>query len=307
MSFRRGQLEYFVAVAEEGQMTRAARRLHIAQPALSQAIGQLEGELGVKLLERHPRGVTLTAAGRTFYEKARLAVAASDQAVHTARSLARAQQGTIEFGFVGAAPGLDSPEQLQAFSRAYPDIDIRYTELPFPGSDTAMWLGGVDVAVCHAPPAHPEVWSHVLRHEPRVLLVPRRHRLAQRKELLVQDVLEETFIHLHPSVDSGWAGFWSLDDHRGRPPANVTSDRACNPQEVLAALAVRDGVTSVPASVAAVVVGAVTELAAVPVRDAAPTRIALVGHRRERNPLVSSLAAFAGVSAVEDGPGPQTR
>jgi DNA-binding transcriptional LysR family regulator len=298
VSFRRGQLEYFVAVAEEGQMTRAARRLHIAQPALSQAIGQLEGELGIKLLERHPRGVTLTAAGRTFYEKARLAVEASDEAVHTARSLARAQQGTIEFGFVGSPPGLDSPHQLEAFSRAYPDIDIRYTELPFPTPDTAMWLGDVDVAACHAPPRHPEVWSHALRSEPRVLLTPRRHPLAERAELLVADVLDETFIHLHPSVDERWAGFWSLDDHRGGPAARVTSDRAGNPQEVLAALAVRDAVTTVPASVAAVVSSVVSELAAVPIRDAAPAQIVLVGHRRERNPLVASLASFAGAAVM---------
>ena len=75
MAFNRDHLRYFVAVADEGQITQAARRLFMAQPALSQAISQLETELGLKLLDRHARGVTLTDAGETFLEKARAAVA----------------------------------------------------------------------------------------------------------------------------------------------------------------------------------------------------------------------------------------
>ena len=67
MSFRRGQLRYFVTVADEGQITRAARKLHLAQPSLSQAITQLEAEVGFKLLQRHTHGVTLTPAGQKFY------------------------------------------------------------------------------------------------------------------------------------------------------------------------------------------------------------------------------------------------
>jgi DNA-binding transcriptional LysR family regulator len=66
MSFKRGHLLYYVTVAEAGQITRAARRLHVAQPALSRAITQLESDLGFKLLERHARGVTLTPAGEAF-------------------------------------------------------------------------------------------------------------------------------------------------------------------------------------------------------------------------------------------------
>lgn len=295
MSFKRGQLEYFVAVAQEGQMTRAAKRLHIAQPALSQAISQLEAELGIKLLDRHPRGVTLTQAGRAFYEKACVAVQASEDAAHTARALARAQQGTIEFGFVGSPPGLDSPAQLEAFAAAYPEIDIRYTELPFPSSPTAAWMADVDVAVCHLPPPDPMLWCSVLRREPRVILASRRHPLAQRAELDLQDVLDETFICLHPTVDAGWASFWSLDDHRGGPPARVTGDRAAKPQEVLAALTVRDAITAVPASVAAVVSNILGEITAIPLREAAPAQIAMVGHLDGRNPLVSSLMGFAGV------------
>src|SRR5438309_10983788 len=104
MSFKRGQLLYFVTVADEGQITRAAAKLHIAQPALSHAIMQLESELGLPLLERHARGVTLTPAGETFLPKARLALAAAMDAAQTAQSLAHAAKAAIEVGFIGSPP-----------------------------------------------------------------------------------------------------------------------------------------------------------------------------------------------------------
>jgi DNA-binding transcriptional LysR family regulator len=84
--FSQVQLRYFVTVAEEGQITRAARRLHIAQPALSQALAQLEAELDIVLFERHPRGVTLTPAGEAFLVKARAALAAEAETVQVALS-----------------------------------------------------------------------------------------------------------------------------------------------------------------------------------------------------------------------------
>src|SRR6266571_8981421 len=83
MPLRLAQLRYLVTAAEEGQMTRAARKLHLAQPALSQAIAQLESELGVELLHRNPRGVTPTEAGEAFLAKARTALAATEDAALT--------------------------------------------------------------------------------------------------------------------------------------------------------------------------------------------------------------------------------
>src|SRR5580693_9096816 len=174
MNFKRGHLLYFVTVADEGQITRAARKLNLAQPALSQAIAQLEADLGFKLLERHARGVTLTRAGEAFLVNARAAVSAWSDAAATAQSMARVRHGTIEFGFVGVPPGLDSPELLETFGLANPGIDVCYRELPFPSTVTSAWLGDVDVVVCHRPPVDPRVWVHVVRSEPRVVLAPQR-------------------------------------------------------------------------------------------------------------------------------------
>ncbi len=291
--FKRGQLHYFVTVAEEGQITLAAAKLHMAQPALSQAIGQLETDLGFRLFERHARGVTLTSAGEKFYEKAQRAVLAATEAIQTARSLERAESGTIEFGFVGSPPGLDSPGPLEAFARAHPRIDICYRELPFPSMPTTSWMVEVDLAVSAQPPADPNIWSHVLRREPRVVLTSSRHALARRDMLTVAEVIDEAFIGLHPSIEPAWAGFWSLDDHRGGPPRRVTADRAGNPQEVLASLAVRRAITTVPASVAALTTKVLPGLAAIPLRDAELAVIMLLGHEDRRNRLVQTFVAFA--------------
>jgi DNA-binding transcriptional LysR family regulator len=305
MSFRRGHLEYFVAVAEEGQVTSAARRLGVAQPAVSQAMAQLESETGLQLLERHARGVRLTPAGESFYAKARLAVAATGDAISTARSLARAQQGTIEFGFVGAPPSIEGRIEMEGFAMAYPEIEVRYRDLPFPTRSTSAWLGEVDVAASHLPPPDDGIWSKVIRREPRVVLIPGEHPLAARKQLDVADVLDETYVGFDPSVDPEWAGFWCLSDHRGRPPDRVTGDQAGNPQEVLAALGTTTAITVVPLAAARVLSNVLDGISAIPLRDAAPARIALVGHRDHRNPLVAALLAYADVlaAAARDGAG----
>jgi DNA-binding transcriptional LysR family regulator len=292
VSFRRGHLRYFVTVADEGQITRAAAKLHMAQPALSLAVAQLESELGVKLLHRHARGVTLTPAGRVLYEKASLAVAAQADAAETAQAMARTQSGSIEFGFLGAPPGLDSPASLAAFGEEHPAIQIRYRDLPFPSTPTSSWLSEVDVAVCHKPPEDPNVWQELLRHEPRVVLAPRSHPLAERERVAVGEVLGQTFIGFHPSIDPAWAGYWSLDDCRGGPPPRVTVDRATNPQEVLASLAARDAITTAPASVAGVIVSVLPSIVSIPLSGAAPATITLVGHKGHRNPLVATIVSF---------------
>src|SRR6202035_3635574 len=151
MRFKRGQLRYFVTVAEEGQITRAAARLHIAQPALSQAIAHLESELGVALLERHARGVTLTSAGEAVLPKARAAVASEREVEIAAESLTRSARGIIEMGFIGPPPTMNSPLLFDAFARARPEAQVCFHDLRFPCGTTTAWLEEVDAAFCHPP------------------------------------------------------------------------------------------------------------------------------------------------------------
>jgi DNA-binding transcriptional LysR family regulator len=293
VSFKRGQLLYFVTVAEEGQITRAAAKLHLAQPALSQAITQLESELGIKLLERHPRGVTLTPAGEVFVEKARLAIAAEREALEMGKSLAHGDVGTIEVGFVGSPPMLHAPELFGEFTDAHPDAQLSFRELTLPRQPTTLWLEGVDVAFCHPPPPGLGVEVQPFRLEPRLIVAPRSHRVAQLSEVAVADVLDETFLRLHRSVDPAWAGFWSLDDHRGEQPPNRTGDSPLTSTELLACLAASEAVTTIPACHATTILNILPDVVAIPVSDADPAELALLWPADNQNPLVTSLVGFA--------------
>ncbi len=293
MAFKRSRLGYFVAVAEEGQITLAAAKLHLAQPALSQAIAQLEAEVGFQLFERHARGVTLTPAGEVFLEKARLAVTADVEVARVAQALARGAHSTITFGYLGVPPGLTNPDLIEAATAAHPDLELSLHELPFPSTPTASWLEQVDVAIASRPAADPHVWSLPLRAEPRVVLAPQSHRLASRSELTVAEVLDETFLGFDPTVDEMWAGFWSLDDYRGGPPPHLTAERSVNAQERFAMMAAGRGITTAPSFHAAIVSNALPGIVAIPLRDADPAILSLVGREDRRNPSVEALRAVA--------------
>jgi DNA-binding transcriptional LysR family regulator len=307
MAFRRGQLHYFVTVADEGQMTRAAHKLHIAQPALSQAIAQLEAELGLSLLERHARGVTLTPAGEAFLPKARAALAAETDAATTAQSLARAVRSAITIGYIGPPPMINVPELFAAFADAHSEAELSFRELPFPRGSTVSWLDDVDVAFCHPPSAEPEIRIQAVRTEPRAVVAPRGHPLAEHSELTVADVLDQTFIGYHPAVQPMWAGFHSLDDHRGTPAPRMTADRVLTPAQMLTMIASRRGITVVPASDAAIILKVLRGVVAIPVRDAHPAVLSLVWRKSNHNSLVQTLAAFAADLRGVDGQAPAPR
>jgi len=295
------QLHYFVTVADEGQMTGAATRLYLAQPALSQAISQLEQQLGVQLLVRHPRGVSLTPAGDAFLEKARAAVLAASEAELLARSLVRAKSGVLALGFVGSLPMVDAPELFSAFVGASPEVEVVFRELPFPTRDPAAWIEGVDIALCYSPTPHSGVSSARLRTEPRVLVAAEGHRLAGNGTLSVHDVLDETFPGMHPSVDAAWAGYWSLDDHRGARAGAVTADRCSTPEELIATVMSGRAITAAAASRAAKMLATLSGLATIGLADADPVELCLVWRSGNRNP--SARAFLDTAASLTDGVG----
>ena len=293
MSFKKDHLRYFVTVAEEGQITRAAQKLFIAQPALSQAIAQLESELGLNLFERHARGVRLTSAGEAFLAKAQAAVESEHDVRRTAESLSRAAKRAIEVGFVGPPPTMTAGELFSAFSRAHPEAEVAFRDLPFPCGPTRSWLAGVDVAFCHAPAADENVHVQPVRIEPRALVVPHGHRLAGREQVNVDEVLDETFISYHPAVQPSWAGFHSLDDHRGGPPRAVTDGSAATSMQMLGLVVTSQAVTTVPYADAQLVNGILADTQAIPIADAEPALVSLVWDADNAHPLVEALVELA--------------
>jgi LysR family transcriptional regulator, benzoate and cis,cis-muconate-responsive activator of ben and cat genes len=293
----RAQLRYFVTVAEEGQITRAAARLHIAQPALSHSIAALEAELGVQLLERHARGVTLTSAGEALLPKARAAVAGEHEFERTAHTLARAAHGVLEIGFIGPPPRMTAPLLFDRFVAATPEAELSFRDLPFPRGATGTWLEHVDVAFCHTPSIEPGIRSQLVCSEPRALMLHRTHPLAKRSELPVAAVLDETFITFDPDVQPEWAGFHNLDDLRGSPPRSRTVDRAASTLQMLGAVVTGRGVTTAPACDARMAQLATPDVVAIPLADAAPARLSLVWRDNGSLPLLDALVATAAALA----------
>jgi DNA-binding transcriptional LysR family regulator len=291
--FNRGQLRYFVAVAEDGQLTRAAARLHVAQPALSHAIAKLESQLGVQLLTRHPRGVTLTPAGEVFFEKARAAVLAEREALETGESLARGAEGSLVFGTVGLPPWLADAELVEGFTEARPGVEIRLKEIAFPFAPTASWLADVDVVISTALSPDANVWVDPLKTEPRVVLAATDHPLARRTELTVAEVLDETFTRSDSAVDAVWAGNWTLDEYRGGPPRNQVARSAASVQGTLAMISSGLAISTSPASQAVPIANAFAGVVAIPLRDASPMVLSLVGRNDRCSRLVEVLRDVA--------------
>jgi DNA-binding transcriptional LysR family regulator len=194
-------LRYFLAVAEELHFHRAATRLHISQPPLSQQIRALERELGVTLLERNRRRVALTAAGEAFRDDTRAILAAVDRASERAQNIARGSIGTLSIGFVGSAMFSETlPDILREFRSSRPDVALVLRELPTVVQLQALVGGELDVGVIRGPIAaselDPQLELMTIQRERLVAALPADHPLAARRRLRAADLRGETFVIL---------------------------------------------------------------------------------------------------------------
>jgi DNA-binding transcriptional LysR family regulator len=207
------QLSYFVAVAEELHFGRAATRLHIAQPPLSQAIRTLETNLGVTLFERTSRHVGLTEAGAQLLPAARQALAAVDHAVNIAQSAAAAQTGVVRVGFLafGACDVID--RAIGAFADQDAALRVQTRQADFTDPSAGLDDGHVDAAFVRLPITSTGLEIELLNSEPRVAVLAGSHPLATRDSVTIAELLSERWLQM-PASDPAWRDFWLAHEYR---------------------------------------------------------------------------------------------
>ncbi len=190
------QLEYFVAVAQEGSFTRAARRCLVTQPTLSQQIQKLERELGQPLFQRLGRRVELTEAGRVLYEKAQHILQLAQQAQHEVEEVSGQGMGRVIVGAIPTMAPYLLPELVQRFQQEYPQAELAIEEDLTDHLLTRCAQGELDLAIMALPVKHDQLNMEPLWSEPLLLAVPKDHPLATKSKVTVRDLAKEPFILL---------------------------------------------------------------------------------------------------------------
>jgi DNA-binding transcriptional LysR family regulator len=188
-------LASFAALADELHFTRAAARMHIAQPALTKRIQQLERALGVRLFVRTRRSVRLTSHGEVLLEKARHVLRAADDLAATARRLGDGEIGRLRIGFTPSAPHHVLPTLMQTFRRQYPAISCLLTEASSEEQIRQILDGDLDIGILRPPATRPATLTcTTFLEEPYVAVLPRSHRLAAARAVSLVDLAEEPFV-----------------------------------------------------------------------------------------------------------------
>ncbi|GAB3993288.1 LysR substrate-binding domain-containing protein [Nocardioides marmoraquaticus] len=280
-------LRHFLAVAETRHFGRAAEQLHIAQPALSQSIRQLEAELGATLLARTTRQVSLTPAGSFFRAEAQRVVDGLEDTVRGVRRIAEGRSGLLRVAFTGTAAFDQLPRIARIVQQDLPGIALEVVaDQLTPAQLDALRSGHVDLGLLRPPVAGDDVEVRMVLREQLVLALPVDHRLADEAGLEVADVAHDVFVmyaDAHSAVNEAIvrscraAGFAPRREHE-----------APNTSVLLALVAAGLGVALVPESARSL------PLRGVVFRDvagAASIDLALAWMREHPSPLVATLVA----------------
>ena len=187
-------LRYFVAVAEELHFGRAAQRLHIAQPPLSQQIRRLEEDLGDRLFHRTNRRVELTDAGRAFLVEARLTLAQAERAREVVSRTARGEVGQLLVGHMASAELSVFPRLLPAFRRRHPGVEVVFQLVGESEQLQMLRDGQIHAGFMRAPAADRALTVKPIFREPLVAVLPTRHPLARRRSVALAELRDERFV-----------------------------------------------------------------------------------------------------------------
>ncbi len=189
-------LRYFVAVAEELHFGRAAQRLHVAQPPLSQQIKALEEELQLRLFHRTSRRVELTAEGKVFLEHARGVLTQTVRATEMARAAGRGEAGRIAIGFVASAVYSFVPAILREFRQSRPRVELHCSEMRSIHQLKALQERELDVGFVRSPVREAGLETIQLCREPFVLVMPAEHPLSGEARVSLADFAKDTFLFI---------------------------------------------------------------------------------------------------------------
>jgi DNA-binding transcriptional LysR family regulator len=197
--FSLARLSCFIAVAEELHFGRAAERLHMTQPPLSRQIQQLETELGVQLIDRTTRSVTLTPAGVAFLPDARRILQLAESAALTVRRVPAGDLGTVVVGFTAASAHAVLPRLLEQTRGKLPDVKLELREMVSSVQIEALMSGEIDLGMARPPLKRPGIVSRPLLHEQLVAAMPAGHPLAeQARPVTLNDLDGQDFVMYSP-------------------------------------------------------------------------------------------------------------
>jgi DNA-binding transcriptional LysR family regulator len=242
-------LRYFAAVAAEGNLTRAAQRLYVSQPALTKQIKQLESQLGVRLFSRSWAGMTLTAAGQALADRAPAVLAEWEQALAATKAAASRATQVLRVGFMSSAANEATQEIIAAFGRRRPGWRVDLQQAAWSDPTAGLASGDVDAALLRLPfPGQEEVRTEVLLTEPRWVALPATHPLAGRDRVDFRELRDEPFVAA-PEETGWWRDYWLATAERQGHPVRIgyVTDQ---PDAWLAAIASGYGIALAPESAA---------------------------------------------------------
>ncbi|MEV0382060.1 LysR family transcriptional regulator [Nonomuraea sp. NPDC050643] len=240
-------LRYFVAVAEEGSLTRAAQRLFVSQPALTKQIKQLEARLGLRLFTRSRAGMALTPPGQALAERAPGVLAAWDRSVRETRHVADREARVLRVGFIASAANEATQHIVAAFARLRPGWRADMRQAAWSNPAAGLTDGEVDVALLRLPfPGQDALRVEVLLTEPRWIALSSAHPYATRDVIPFRDLWDEPFVAAPPETGR-WRDYWlAVDDREGHPVrVGAVTDQ---PDDWLSAIANGYGVALAPES-----------------------------------------------------------
>lgn len=242
-------LRYFVAVAEELHFGRAAERLGIAQPPLSQQIQRIERDLGVQLFDRSRRQVRLTAAGRTLLEQARPLITLAERAKVATQEAAAGRRGGLAIGFVGSATYRALPAIIRRYRDQYPDVSLQLHEMTTAEQVEALGNMTIQAGIVRLPLSRPGLRLETILRERLVVALPEEHPLVDARSIAPGELEGETLVMFPREQGSGFYDqIIALCRASGFSPR--IGQTATQMQTIVALVAAGLGIAIVPESVA---------------------------------------------------------